>query len=108
MYFAAADLAILPYREATGSAVLQLAFGMGVPVVATRTGSMVDAVREEQTGYLVDAGDPLGLARAILRFFAQGSAEEMRREIDRQQVSAGWEPLLRAIEQGSPRDRARI
>lgn len=43
MYFAAADLAVLPYREATGSGVLQLTFDLGEPVVDTRTGGMSDA-----------------------------------------------------------------
>ena len=32
VYFAAADLVVRPYREATGSGVLQLTFSLGVPV----------------------------------------------------------------------------
>jgi glycosyltransferase involved in cell wall biosynthesis len=97
MYFAAADLAVLPYRAATGSAVLQLAFGLGVPVVATRTGGMDEVVQDEVTGYLVEPGNVDGLARAIARFFREEHAVSFRAAIVTAQARFGWNCLVDVI-----------
>lgn len=99
MYFAAADLAVLPYREATGSAVLQLAFGLGVPVVATRTGGMDEVVDDGLTGFLAEPGDVVQLSCAIVRFFHEGRAPLFRAAIDQQRSAFGWNRLIEAIEQ---------
>lgn len=49
----------------------------GLPVVATRSGGVPDAVRDGETGILVDEGDVSGIARAILSL-AQDSALQRR------------------------------
>jgi glycosyltransferase involved in cell wall biosynthesis len=97
LYFAAADLAVLPYRDATGSAVLQLAFGLGVPVVATRTGGMSEAVEEGTTGFLVDPGDVTGLSAAIVRYFREDRSAAFRAAISRQRDRFGWDRLSAII-----------
>jgi glycosyltransferase involved in cell wall biosynthesis len=97
MYFAAADLAVLPYREATGSAVLQLAFGLGCPVVTTRTGGMSESVEDGVTGFLVAPGDMAGLSHAIVRFFAEGRAADFRDAIAQQADRFGWDRLVAQI-----------
>ena len=97
MYFAAADLAVLPYREATGSGVLQLAFGLGTPVVATRTGGMDEVIEDEVTGFLVHPGDTDGLGRAIVRFFREDRAASFRAAIARAQIRFEWDGLVDVI-----------
>lgn len=100
LYFAAADLAVLPYRSATGSAVLQLAFGLGVPVVATRTGGMDEAVDDGVTGFLVAPGDVAGLARAIQRFFDEQHAASFRAAIQQQAERFSWAAMEAAVLDG--------
>src|SRR2546427_2555374 len=68
-YFAAADLVALPYRSATGSGIAQVAFGAGVPVIATRTGGLEEVVEDGVSGLLVEASRPVDLARAVEKFF---------------------------------------
>lgn len=97
LYFAAADLAVLPYRDATGSAVLQLAFGLGVPVVATRTGGMSEAVEDGVTGFLVAPGDVAGLSKAIVRYFREDRSGAFRAAIERNRDRFGWDRLIAAI-----------
>jgi glycosyltransferase involved in cell wall biosynthesis len=97
MYFAAADLAVLPYREATGSGVLQLAFGLGVPVVATRAGGMDEVVEEGVTGFLVDPGDVAGLSRAVVRYFRESRSDVLRAAIEQQRDRFGWNNLVAVI-----------
>ena len=101
MYFAAADLAVLPYREATGSGVLQLAFGLGVPVVATRTGGMDEVVEDGVTGFLLEPGDVAGLSRAIIRFFKESRAAGFRHNIAQQQARFDWQHLSNVIVNGA-------
>jgi len=97
-YFAAADVAALPYREATGSGIAQVAFGAGVPVIATRTGGLEDVVEEGVTGLLVPPRDPPALARAIERFFGEGLGPGLRAGVERARHRFGWEGLVEAIE----------
>ncbi len=97
MYFSAADLVVLPYREATGSGVLQLAFGLGVPVVATRMGGMAETVEDGTTGFLVEPGDVESLSRAIVRFFVEDQAGKFREALRREQARFSWDQLVMAI-----------
>jgi len=88
-WFAAADVAALPYREATGSGIAQVAFGAGVPVIATRTGGLEEVVEEGISGLLVPPRDPRALADTIAvllsnpelcRKMAAASREKAERE----------------------------
>ncbi len=94
LYFAAADLVVLPYRDATGSAVLQLAFGLGVPVVATRAGGMGEIITDGATGFLVEPGDVTGLSRAIVRFFHEERALTFQHNIAQQIDRFSWDRLV--------------
>jgi len=97
-WFAAADVAALPYREATGSGIAQVAFGAGLPVIATRTGGLEEVVEEGASGLLVPPRDPPALARAIERFFDENLALTLREGVARNRRRFEWEGLVEAIE----------
>ena len=101
LYFAAADLVVLPYRSATGSGVGQLALGCGRPVVATRTGSLAYTIEDGFTGYLVPPADPLALAEAILRFLALSPEERQAFEhrIHEREGRFSWAQLVDCVEE---------
>jgi glycosyltransferase involved in cell wall biosynthesis len=99
MYFAAADLVVLPYREATGSGVLQLALGLGAPVVATRTGGMGEVVEDGVTGFLVEPGDVNGLSRAIAKFFREVCGTSFRANLQNAGERFSWQRLVDVISQ---------
>lgn len=65
-YFRAADLVVLPYREASQSAVVQVAYAFGRPVVATAVGGLTEVVEHRKSGILVPPGDEGALADAII------------------------------------------
>lgn len=81
-YFDRADAVVLPYRSATGSAVVAVAYHYDKPVIATDVGGFPDVVVEGTTGFLVPAESPAGLARAIERVHRADRAA-MAREISR-------------------------
>lgn len=53
-YFKEADLVVLPYKSATGSAVIATAYGYHKPVLVTNVGGLPDAVRDKETGVIVE------------------------------------------------------
>ena len=69
VYFKAADVLALPYREIYQSGVLFLGYSFGLPVVATDVGSFREDVREGETGFLCAPNDPTELAKALQTFF---------------------------------------
>ncbi len=97
-YFAAADVAALPYREATGSGIAQVAFGALVPVIATRTGGLEETVEEGVSGLLVPPRDPTALARAIERFFDENMGPRLREGVASARRRFTWEGLVDALE----------
>jgi glycosyltransferase involved in cell wall biosynthesis len=70
LYFKAADVLALPYKEIFQSGVLFLAYSFGLPVVATDVGSFREDVVEGSTGFLCKPGEPAELAKAIETYFA--------------------------------------
>lgn len=64
--FEESDIVVLPYIGASQSGILAIAFGFGVPVVATDTGSMGEVVRDGESGTLVPPSDERALANALL------------------------------------------
>lgn len=66
-WFAAADVAVLPYRAATGSAVAAQAMGYGLPVIGSAVGGLAEVVEDGDNGLLVPPGDAAALAAALER-----------------------------------------
>lgn len=64
-FFRRAALVVLPYTSGSASGVIAAAYAFGRPVVATRVGSLPEAVLDGVTGLLVPPGDPIALAQAI-------------------------------------------
>jgi len=69
VYFKAADVLVLPYRNIFQSGVLFLAYSFGLPVLAADVGSLKDEIVEGKTGFVFKPEDPVGLAKAIERYF---------------------------------------
>jgi len=76
--FQRASVVVLPYVEATQSAVVPVAYTYSKPVVATRTGGLPDLVDHGQTGLLVPPRDEEALADAIIELL---SDDQLRRRM---------------------------
>jgi glycosyltransferase involved in cell wall biosynthesis len=98
VYFSAADVVVLPYTHVTQSGVVQLAFGFGVPVITTRVGGLPETVTDQETGLLVEPGDPISLADAVCRYFRDGFNQRMPMAVKAARRRFAWETVARAIE----------
>jgi len=97
LYFSAADLVVLPYESATQSAIIPIAHAFERPVVTTRVGGLPEAVRDGETGLLVEPHSPTALAEAILRFYEERMEPAFRRNI-LQQRRFSWGELAGTLE----------
>jgi glycosyltransferase involved in cell wall biosynthesis len=68
LFFAAADAVVLPYRSATQSGVVQLAYGHGLPVIVTPAGALPEMVLPGKTGWVAPDSSPEGFAEAVGEF----------------------------------------
>lgn len=70
VYFKAADVLVLPYKEIYQSGVLFLGHSFGLPVLAADVGSLQDDIVEGETGFVFKPADAPELAKVLERYFA--------------------------------------
>jgi len=63
--FRRCGLVVLPYVDATQSALIAAAYYFRKPVIVTRTGALPEYVEDGQTGWVVEPGHPASLARCL-------------------------------------------
>ena len=84
LYFKAADVLVLPYKDIFQSGVLFLGFSFGLPAITADVGSFREDIVQGQTGFCYDRGDSSSLADTIIKFFNSdlyGHLDERRLEI---------------------------
>ena len=74
--FAAADLAVLPYQEASQSGVLPIAQHLGLPSLVTPVGGLLEQVEGGRSGFVAADISASGLARSIKGVFRDPAAYE--------------------------------
>ncbi|MFC4049401.1 glycosyltransferase family 4 protein [Actinomadura syzygii] len=102
--FAAADALVLPYRTATASQNVWMAYEHGLPVIATDVGGFAEQVRDGVDGVVCTPDDVAALAAAIRRFYAPGEPERLRsgvRPVDHGPVWAAYLDALTGLTGGA-------
>jgi D-inositol-3-phosphate glycosyltransferase len=83
LYYAAAEMTVMPsYYESFGMVALE-AMACGNPVIASRVGGLTTTVEDAVTGYLVPEGDPVALADRISAILTDG---DLRRRLGQEAV----------------------
>jgi glycosyltransferase involved in cell wall biosynthesis len=98
LYFAASDVAVLPYTSATGSGIVQTAFGCQKPVITTAVGCLPEVVTDGKTGFLVPPLDSSALADAVIRFYKDGKEVEFVKNIVNESAKFSWDRMRETIE----------
>ena len=95
LYFSAADVVVQPYRAATQSGVVRTAHHFGLPVIATNVGGLAADIQDG--GVLVPPEDPVALARAIAKYFADNQKPGLQENVRRLQRESGWASFVEAL-----------
>jgi D-inositol-3-phosphate glycosyltransferase len=96
-YFSAADLVVQPYKTATQSGVLQVAYHFERPVVVTAVGGLPEMVAEGQSGYVVPANHPTAIADSVVDFFKNKKSSTLQTGVRAIKSRFSWENLVRVV-----------
>jgi glycosyltransferase involved in cell wall biosynthesis len=95
----AATVMVFPYRTATQSGALQVAYSYGRPVVATSVGGLSEVVEEGRSGCLVPPRSPKSLAAAIERIISDPELADAMGKYARELADTkfAWPPIAARI-----------
>lgn len=96
-YFCAADLVVLPYRSATQSGIVQVAYHYEKPVLITRVGGLPEVVPDGRAGFVVPPEDPGALAEAVIRFYREHREEAFAKGVKEEKKKYSWDRMVEAI-----------
>ena len=97
-FFAAADLAVLPYRSATQSGISAIACHFELPLVVTDVGGLKNTVGQRGTGIVVPKAAPGDIREAIERFFGDTALRvRLQEAIRREKESLSWPVFCEAL-----------
>jgi D-inositol-3-phosphate glycosyltransferase len=95
--FAEADALVLPYRSGTATQNVTLAYAHGIPVVATKVGSMAKQVRDGVDGILCEPDNVPDLARALQDLYKPGVAAKLRKNLPVITGDDEWKAYIAAL-----------
>ncbi len=93
-WFSAADLLVLPYRSATNSGIVQIAYNFATPVVVTDVGSLSEVVIDGRTGYVIADASPAVIADAVERAFEGETLKRFSGNIRVEREKYSWESFV--------------
>jgi glycosyltransferase involved in cell wall biosynthesis len=98
-YYQVADLVVIPsLMEAVSLAALE-SMGCGVPVLSTRVGGMPEIIEDGETGYFVEPGQPIPLAKSIIKLYEnQNQKKVVERSLELVRNKYDWSAVARATE----------
>jgi glycosyltransferase involved in cell wall biosynthesis len=93
--FSAADVLVLPYKSATQSGVLPVAYHFETPVVATNVGGLKASIEKAGTG-IVCLPEAADLARGVNELFAAGKEQWVDR-IRKEKKNLSWSSFAETL-----------
>lgn len=90
LYFSAGDVCVLPYRSATQSGIVGIAYHFDVPVIVTNTGGLAEMVTEGKTGLIVNNIDSGSITSAIQKYFDEGLKDRAIPDIKKYKQEHSW------------------
>lgn len=97
-YFLVSDILVLPYTDATQSAILQTAFAFGKPVITTDVGGLKDIINDGKTGFVVQPRSSLSLSDAIIKFYRKNKSKPFSLNVIKERKKFSWKALIKIIE----------
>ena len=97
-YFSASDVVVLPYKSASQSGIVQIAYNFDTPVIVSNVGGLPEIVDEGKTGYCVEPSSN-AFAKAIKAFYDKDNINELNSNISDYKSQFSWDGIVNAIEE---------
>jgi glycosyltransferase involved in cell wall biosynthesis len=99
-HYYAGDIFVLPSicNDSFGIPVVE-AMAAGLPVVASRSGGVVETVKDRETGFIVEKNDPQQLAYLLLKLLEDDALRETMGRAGRERALANftWDQVAESI-----------
>ncbi len=95
-YFSAADVVVLPYKTATQSGIVPIAYHFNRPVIVTRVGGLPEIVKDGETGFL-SGGEPDEIADSISKFYKKLSGIDFEANIESHKKRYSWREFAKVV-----------
>jgi glycosyltransferase involved in cell wall biosynthesis len=96
-WFNAADIVVLPYRNASQSGITQIALAFGKPLVVTDKGGLSEVVDPGRTGIIADQATPDSLAKAIMECSQLSGSEITAERIAVKASEYSWSSYVKKL-----------
>ena len=97
--FQSADAVVLPYRSATGTTNVQVAFAYGLPVIVSDIPVLSEQITEGVSGLLFRNGDAADLSRAIHTLYQPENFKRLHASLPAVAVDEAWAHYLNVVMQ---------
>lgn len=96
--FSASDLLILPYRSATQSGVVAMAYQLEMPMLATNVGALGSTIEKAQTGLVIEPISVEAIAKGIRSFFDFNLKDKYLPHILSEKKRLSWASFTESIQ----------
>ena len=94
--FSRCSVVVLPYLDATQSALIAAAYFFGKPVIVTRIGALPEYVVDGETGWVIEPGNPQALADCL-----QSALDNPKRLREMGEAGRAWYQAQRRVERNT-------
>ena len=97
-YFSAANVVVLPYRSATQSGIVPIAYQFDRPVIVTDVGGLRESVIDGVSGLIASEATPEAIVEQVLRFFNEQLEAKLVRGVQEEKKKYSWDTIAEGIE----------
>jgi len=97
-YFSATNVCVLPYRSATQSGIVQIAYNFDVPIIATDVGGLAEIVIDGKSGLMASEATPEAVAEKVIDFFSQSMEQKLTEGVIHEKQKYSWDTFAEGIE----------
>jgi glycosyltransferase involved in cell wall biosynthesis len=95
--FSAADALMLPYRSATQSGVVSLAYNYELPMVSTPVGDFAETIEKKSSGMVSKEITPLAIKEKIELLFSSDNLSQFKKNIQIEKDDLTWDKFAHAL-----------
>ena len=96
-YFSCSDVVVLPYKTASQSGVLQIAYHFDIPVVTTDVGGLSEYIENNSTGILIESDNPIKLSEILYDNLSNNSFQKLSNNIKEYKKKFSWDYFISGI-----------